>query len=109
MSILFTVESNQYVKDLVDILINKQYFSYPDNAKDYVDKLLYYCYNYISVLPGKKAPDRFKKYGKDLYYITYRANKQTSWYIFYQHRHDVFVVTYITNNHVNAHHIRGLR
>jgi hypothetical protein len=109
MSVLFTLESNQYIKDLLDVLINKQYFSYSNDAKEYIDKLLFHCYNYIPILPGKKAPERFKRYGRDLRYITYRPNRQTTWYIFYQQRNDVFVVTYITNNHVNAHHIRGLR
>ncbi len=109
MKVAFHPNTITYTSKLVDILCQKHYFSYPDSAIEYVYRLKTFCEVYIPLLPGKKAPERFKKYGRDLRYLTYRPNKQTTWYLFYIQKNDRFIVTYITNNHVNAHHIRGLR
>ena len=59
---------------------------------------------HIGILPGKIAPNYFQCYGKKMKYITYRANKNTSWYFFYQERNHIYLVRHITNNHVAAQH-----
>jgi hypothetical protein len=61
--------------------------------------LLFYLY---IVLAGKNAPPYFNRYGSNLKYITYKANKTTSWYILYQQRDNIFLIRHITNNHVAA-------
>lgn len=109
MIVGYTETAERYLIDLVIVLLKCPYYLSEDKAHEYVDTLYNYVVYYIPLLPGKKAPERFKKYGRDLHYIAYRPNKQTTWYIFYIQKNDRFIVTYITNNHVNAHHIRGLR
>lgn len=72
------------------------YFGFRDSAKQYTDKILDYADHYIPVLPPKRAPERFKRYGWPLFYITYRPNKTTNWYIFYMKSGNRYLVTYIT-------------
>jgi len=109
MSVIIENKTNEYLQNLVNLLLFKHYFSTPEKSKTYVDKIYDYCYSYIPILPAKRAPQRFKRYGWPLFYITYRPNKATSWYIFYMKSGHRYLVTYITNNHVNAQHILGLR
>jgi len=107
--VILLPDAKESLINLLRVLLQEPYCLSEDKAHEYVDALYDYVVYYIPLLPGKKAPERFKKYGRDLRYITYRPNKQTTWYLFYIQKNDRFIVTYITNNHVNAHHIRGLR
>ena len=86
------------------LLFEEGYFGFPDSAKTYVDRLIAFVEQYVGILPGKDSPDFFKPFGKNMKYITYRANKRTSWYIFYQERNNIYLIQYITNNHVAAQH-----
>jgi hypothetical protein len=100
---IITTEDVKIVLDeLFNILLEKHYFSYQENARLYVDRLTRYAEQYIGIFPGKDAPLYFSRYGSDLKYITYRANKTTAWYIFYQQKENVFLIRHITNNHVAA-------
>ena len=83
-----------------------------ENAEEYVISLNDEIESYISVKQKTIAPDKFKRFGKNLYYISIRKNKQTTWYVFFTihgKNKDTYAVRYITNNHVSAQHIRGLR
>ncbi|GHT41851.1 hypothetical protein FACS189437_09260 [Bacteroidia bacterium] len=100
--IIFSEESKALLKELLIVLYTKGYFSLWENAKKYVDSVVHYVVRYIGVLHGKDAPLYFSRYGTNLKYITYRANKNTWWYIFYQQHDNVFLIRHITNNHVAA-------
>jgi hypothetical protein len=100
--IIFSEESKAFLKELLVVLYTKGYFSFWDNARSYVKSVVHYAVKYIGVLHGKKAPPFFDHYGTNLKYITYRANKTTTWYIFYQQHDNVFLIRHITNNHVAA-------
>jgi hypothetical protein len=100
--IIFSSEAEVFLKELLLLLYTKGYFSFWNDARKYVKQIVYYIVQYLGVLPGKKAPKYFSRYGSNLKYITYRANKTTSWYVFYQQQDDVYLVRYITNNHVAA-------
>jgi hypothetical protein len=93
-----------FLKELVILLFEKGYFSFPDEAKAYVDCLICYAEQYAGRISGKDAPPYFNRYGSNLKYITYKANKTTSWYILYQQRDNIFLIRHITNNHVAAHY-----
>ena len=88
------------------LLFEEGYFGFPDSAKSYVDRLILFAENHTGILPGKIAPDYFKRFGQNLKYITYRANKKTSWYIFYQECNNIYLIRHIANNHVAAQHFR---
>jgi hypothetical protein len=100
--IIFSTEAKIFLKELLLQLYTKGYFSFWNNAREYVKQIVYYIVQYIGVLPGKNAPPHFNRYSSNLKYITYRANKTTSWYIFYQQQDNVYLIRHITNNHVAA-------
>jgi predicted 2-oxoglutarate/Fe(II)-dependent dioxygenase YbiX len=99
-------EVAHYLTELIDILLKKEYFSFADTAKRYVSDMKNYIKRYIAVLPAKTAPPYFNKYKKGMKYITYPANKQTIWYIFFKQKDNRFMVYYITNNHFEGQYIR---
>jgi hypothetical protein len=101
-AVITTEDVKIFLDELFNILLEKHYFSYRVDAKLYVDLLICYAKHYLSILPAKDAPPYFNRYGSNLKYITYRANKTTSWYIFYQQWENVFLIRHITNNHVAA-------
>jgi hypothetical protein len=103
-TIITTEDVKLFLDELLNILLEKHYFSYRKDARLYVDWLTHYAEQYIGIFPGKDAPVYFSRYGSDLKYITYRANKTTAWYIFYQQKENIFLIRHITNNHVAAQH-----
>jgi hypothetical protein len=98
--VITTEDVKIFLDELFNILLEKHYFSYRRDAKLYVDLLICYAEQYVGVLPAKPAPPYFNRYGSNLKYIIYRANKTTSWYIFYQQQDNVYLIRHITNNHV---------
>jgi hypothetical protein len=104
--IIFSEKVEIYLDELMILLFEEGYFGFPDSAKLYVDRLISFVEKHIGILPGKIAPDFFNFFGKNMKYITYRANKRTSWYIFYQERNNIYLIRYVTNNHVAAQHFK---
>ena len=102
--IIFSKKVEQYLEELMLLLFEEGYFGFPDSAKTYIDRLILFVEQHIGILPGKDSPDFFKRFGQNMKYITFHANKKTSWYIFYQERNNIYLIRYITNNHVAAQH-----
>jgi hypothetical protein len=54
----------------------------------------------------KNAPAYFTQYGKDMFYAVFQKNKHTQWYVFFNiyanSGETVYLVRYISNNHVIA-------
>jgi len=88
-----------FLDELIDILIEKEYFSYYESSVQYIEDLVYYVEKNISLLHHKKAPVYFSKYGSELFYITYQRNKQTTWYILFQKSKQSYFIRHIINNH----------
>jgi hypothetical protein len=105
--IVFLPEFINYLDELSFILYESEYFGFKDSAKKYTDKIFNFCQLHVGVSVGKKAPAYFNHYGINMKYITYKPNKQTSWYIFYQQYKNKYIVRYITNNHVSARYFPG--
>jgi len=103
--IIFAKEVELYLDSLMLLLFEEEYFGFPDSAKSYVDHLILFVEQYIGILPCKNAPEHFQRFGQNLKYITYQANKRTSWYIFYQERNNIYLVRYIANNHTIAQYL----
>ena len=102
MSVQYLPEIEIYLSELVELLYEKGYFSFPDQAINYVYKIREYIENEIFTAHKRKAPDIFAPYGKDMSYIVYKANHHTCWYIFFQQRNNTYLIRHITNNHVSA-------
>jgi len=109
MSVLFLPEVREYFYELENILYEKGYLSFEDTAHKYVDDLIY---DIKKNLPNKRhrpAPEYYEKYGRELYYATFKKNRQTQWYAFFskyvENRETIYLVCYIGNNHTEAHHL----
>jgi hypothetical protein len=102
MKVFYLPEVELYFIELIELLYNKNYFSFPEQAISYVFKIQQYIENDIETVYKRKAPKSFEKYGKNMYYFVYKANANTSWYIFFQLQDEIYLIRYITNNHVSA-------
>ena len=100
--IIFSRAVELYLDELMLLLFEEGYFGFPDSAKSYVDRLISFVEQHVGILPGRNAPNFFKRFGQDMQYITFHANKKTSWYVFYQERNNIYLIRHITNNHVSA-------
>ncbi len=104
MKILYTPETENYLFDLAFLLYEKQYFSYFELAQRYVRLLIQDVETTFHLKMKRKASSYFSRYGKDLWYVSYPRNKHTTWYFFFTcYANDVYVIRYISNNHVAGH------
>lgn len=92
-----------YLEQLTFTLYKKGYFGFIDSAINYIDKMIDFINKNIDTRPPKKAPAFFDVYGRNMNYITYQSNKQTTWYIFFIENDNRYLIKYITNNHVSGH------
>ncbi|MEM6516799.1 MAG: hypothetical protein AAF688_11500 [Bacteroidota bacterium] len=87
-----------YLDKLVYAIYDDRYFSDYLSAKAYIDKIIHYVEDNISEFPAKTTPERLVYLGK--FYLFYKANNRTTWFIFFYKRNEDFVVTGILNNHI---------
>ena len=95
--IIFQRNVQIFLEDLVDILFEKEYFGFKEDAKIYVNEIVQYVNHHNFETGIKKTPDSHKKFGK--YYLKYKANNRTFWYIFFDRKENRFLVNHILNNH----------
>lgn len=109
MKVLYLPIVRIYLQELSQILYEKDYFAYIETAENYVKELLDSIAKTLPSSPSKLAPDYFKRYGKNLFYVTLRKSKTTQWYVFYNvyqtNGETIFLVRYISNNHVSAQYL----
>ncbi len=99
MRIVFHKDVLDYLSELVEILHEKEYFGFEATAANYVDNLTDDIVKNIHNKLKKTAPAEFSKYGNNLKYVTYRPNKNTSWYVFFEFENDTYYIQYINDNH----------
>jgi hypothetical protein len=104
--IIFSGNVESYLSELMSLLFEEGYFGSPDSAKSYVDRLISFVERNVGIRPGTDAPEFFQRFGENIKYITFHANKRTSWYIFYQERNNIYLIRYITNNHESARYFK---
>ena len=86
MKVLYLPEVEIYLFELIELLYCKNYFSFPDQTINYVFKIRQYIESSITTVHKRKAPGHFAKYGKNMFYFIYKANANTSWYVFFSKR-----------------------
>ena len=92
--------------DLIDILIEDDYFSFLENAISYLIEI----YDFIYSIPTqRKKPTHRNRYGN--WYCAFKINKHTTWYISFNVEGEEYNITYITNNHTADYprYIRGIK
>ena len=96
--VIYSKEMEFYLNDLIDILFYNDYFSYKENAENYVLKLKNEIESVISLKKHWTAPKKFQNYGKK--YIVVSITQRTSWFVFFDQKANRYLIQYITNNHV---------
>ncbi len=101
MKVIFLPEVQDYLFDVVRILHTHNYFGFHDSAVKYIDELILDIETNIHFKTHKKAPAYFTKYGNELWYASFRRNKNTTWYVFFtRFSEELYLIKYISNNHV---------
>lgn len=90
-------EVEGYLNELSYLLFQKEYFGFLESSFDYVDNLIDFIEYNLAIFPYKKTPENLIELGSK--YIFYKANANTTWYIFFENYDNRFIVTYITNNY----------
>ena len=109
MQVLFLPEVVDQFLELAELLYEKGYLGFKDVAIAYSEQLFRDIQEHLSIKVRKGAPASFQRYGTDLFYSSFKHNRQTTWYVFYS-MHEVngetiYLVRYLTNNHVVAHRL----
>ena len=82
------------LNELVEILYREKYFGFLDTAITYAAKI----YEFMLPIPQRRyKPLMNKQYG--MYYASYKANQHTTWFICFDLKDDLFLISYLTNNH----------
>ncbi len=84
--------------DLVFSLYTQDYFYSLMAAEVYVDKIIDFIKTKIVTFPSKKSPKMLQAYGSR--FIFYKANKRTTWFIFFENYNQNYLITKIINNHI---------
>ena len=95
--IVYNPDFEKQIQKIVDVLFDEEYFGYIEFAIDYVNRIYDFIFQNINKPISKPTPKKFKKFGK--YYIKYKANNRTFWYIFFDKKDNQYLVNYILNNH----------
>jgi len=106
VKVLFLPEVENYLYELIEILFRKEYFGFKESAVKYV---IDFEKDITTNLPNKvrhPAPPYFDRYGKGMFYASFRKNKTTQWYVFFniyaENVEMVYLVRYVSNNHAIA-------
>lgn len=104
-------EVREYFNELIHILYEKEYFGYEDSAIEYVESLFEEIKTTLPQRLKKPAPAYFSRYGKGMYYTSFKKNKTTQWYVFFtiyidmEKGEQIYLIRYISNNHVIAQYL----
>jgi hypothetical protein len=97
-----------YLNELALKLFHKKYFSFPENADKYINKIFDAIENNIHLKQHKKSAGRLLKYGP--YHCTIISINKISWVVFFDKKDNRYIVEYITNSKAPIYsHIRGFR
>ncbi|PXV66891.1 hypothetical protein CLV62_104152 [Dysgonomonas alginatilytica] len=105
MEVRFSHATSIFLRELIQILYEEDYFGFEEAAIEYVNDLVDDIQSGIARKHKKPAPSYFDKYGQNMYYVSYKRNKNTTWYIFFNYSEDVYYIRYIGNNHTISHYL----
>ena len=95
--VIFQYKILDDLDELVFIVFKKEYFSYSENAQYYVDKIVGFILSDIDSFPHKPSPTKLRYLGS--YYVFYKSNQRTTWYVFFEKKNQNYLITGIINNH----------
>lgn len=97
IEIIYSEDFIGFLDELTKTLYDLGYFGFVENAEFYVEKIYDFISANIDTPINKTTPDSHKKFGN--YYLKYKANYQTTWYIFFDCRKNRYLINHILNNH----------
>ena len=97
IEIILQQNVTDYLEELILVLYENEYFGFEIDAQDYIQKIYDFIEQSISVFPYRNTPLKLLQLGSK--YIFYKANPNTTWYIFFESSDNRFLITYITNNY----------
>lgn len=103
MKVLFLPEVSQQFIDLVGILYEKGYMSFLDQALAYSESLFREIQSSLPLKVHRKAPSWFNRFGKAMDYAVFP--KYVFFNVYEIGGESVYLVRYMSNNHVIAHHL----
>lgn len=86
-----------FLEDLIILLYEKEYFGFESDAQEYVDNIYDFIEHNLPIFPCRNTPMNLLNLGSK--YIFYKANQNTTWYIFFENQDNRYLVTFITNNY----------
>lgn len=109
MKVVVLPQVREYLKELSQVLYEKEYFGFEESALMYVEDLFKDIENTLFLKQKRQAPSYFNRYGRNMFYAVFKRNKATQWYVFYSiyesNNELIYLIRYISNNHVDSHHI----
>ena len=76
-------EVRRYFRKLIKILTDKDYFSFEEDAYEYIDTLFADIQENIPTKTRKPAPEFFDRYGSNMFYASFKKSRHTVWYVFF--------------------------
>ena len=101
----YSVVVELQLKDSIDQLVERGYFSEEDYAVNYIRDLVTYFQLNLDHLTAFDAPEYFARYGTNLKYAIYRKSSRTTWYAFFQETPESLIIVYLGNNHLMGHRL----
>jgi hypothetical protein len=101
----YSVSVELQLKESIDQLVERGYFSEEDYAVNYIRDLVTYFQLNLDHLTAFAAPEYLARYGTNLKYAIYRKSNRTTWYAFFQETPDALTIVYLANNHLMGHHM----
>src|SRR5690606_35191368 len=98
-TIIFTPEFIEKTDNLAFVMFLEEYFGFLEDAEKYVDKIYDYIEDSIFTYPAKNTPEDLAQHGEK--YLLYKANNNTTWYIFFSQIENHYIIKFITNNHTD--------
>ena len=95
--IYYIDEVLDYLDNLVHILYQDEYFSYLENSHNYVLDIYDFVDENVTSANVRKTPESLLKHGD--FYILYKSNSRTTWYIFFSKKNSTYLIKHISNNH----------
>ena len=86
-----------FFNDLTYKLFDLEYFGFVESSENYIDRIVDFVEENIQNFPKRKTPLKLKRFGNN--YIFFKINLRTTWYIFFEEQNNIFLITYILNNH----------
>lgn len=97
VNVFYKPEVEDYINGLVFVLYQEKYFDYLEDAIEYKNKIIDFIENNIADFPYKPTPLPLYSLGSK--YIFYKSNHRTMWYIFFEKEDNMYLITFVTNNH----------